>query len=117
MPLKLIAFLFFLMPVALLAAPPEKAAPAPKKPQPPKAASAKSAPANPGYHVAKEIPLGGEGGWDYLTVDSAARRLYISHATKVVVVDVDSDKIVGEIGNLSGVHGIAVAQDLGRGFI
>ena len=84
---------------------------------PKKAAPAKPAPAKSGYHVSKEIPIGGEGGWDYLTVDSAARRLYISHATKVVVVDVDSDKTVGEIGNLSGVHGIAVAPDLGRGFI
>ncbi len=76
-----------------------------------------AAAAAPGYHLAKEIPLGGEGGWDYLTVDSAARRLYVSHATKVVVVDVDSGKTVGEVGNLSGVHGIAVAADLGRGFI
>jgi DNA-binding beta-propeller fold protein YncE len=74
-------------------------------------------PAAPGYHLAKEITLGGEGGWDYLTVDSAARRLYVSHSTKVVVVDVDSGKTVGEVGNLSGVHGIAIAADLGRGFI
>jgi DNA-binding beta-propeller fold protein YncE len=76
-----------------------------------------TAAAAPGYHLAKELPLGGEGGWDYLTVDSAARRLYVSHATKVVVVDVDSGKTVGEVGNLSGVHGIAIAGDLGRGFI
>jgi DNA-binding beta-propeller fold protein YncE len=76
-----------------------------------------AAPAAPGYHLAKEIPLGGEGGWDYLTVDSAGRRLYVSHAAKVVVVDVDSGKTVGEVGNLSGVHGIAIASDLGRGFI
>jgi len=69
------------------------------------------------YHVSKELPLGGEGGWDYLTVDAAARRVYVSHATKVVVVDADSGKVVGEVGNLSGVHGIAVAPDLGRGFI
>ena len=81
------------------------------------AKAAKPAPAKSGYHVASEIPIGGEGGWDYLTVDSAARRLYISHAAKVVVVDVDSGKTVGEIGNLSGVHGIAVAPYLGRGFI
>ncbi|MFY9822425.1 MAG: YncE family protein [Thermoanaerobaculia bacterium] len=90
--------------------------------EPVKAASAKSAPAKPvpaksGYHVAKDIPIGGEGGWDYLLVDSMARRLYISHATKVVVLDVDNDKTVGEIGNLSGVHGIAVATDYGRGYI
>jgi DNA-binding beta-propeller fold protein YncE len=97
------------------AAPEKKAAPA--KPAPAKPAPEKSTPGKSGYHVAREIPIGGEGGWDYLTVDSGARRLYISHATKVVVVDVDSDKIVGEVGNLSGVHGIAVAPDLGRGFI
>ncbi len=90
---------------------------APQGAAPAKVAPAKPTPAKSGYHVAKEIPIGGEGGWDYLTVDSAARRLYVSHATKVVVVDVDSDKIVGEIGNLSGVHGIAVAPELGRGFI
>jgi len=70
-----------------------------------------------GYHVAKEITLGGEGGWDYLTVDPAARRLYVSHSTRVEVVDVDSGKAVGQVQNLSGVHGIAVAGDLGRGFI
>jgi len=69
------------------------------------------------YHVSKELPLGGEGGWDYLTVDAAARRVYVSHATKVIVVDADSGKVVGEVGNLSGVHGIALAPDLGRGFI
>jgi DNA-binding beta-propeller fold protein YncE len=112
MPSRLIAFLFFLMPVALLGVPPAKTASTPVK-----AAPAKAAPAKSGYHVVKEIPIGGEGGWDYLTVDSAARRLYVSHATKVVVVDVDSDQKVGEIGNLSGVHGIALAKDYGRGYI
>ena len=71
----------------------------------------------PGYHVVREIHLAGDGGWDYLTVDSAARRLYVSHSTRVNVVDVDSGKPVGEVQNLSGVHGIAIAQDLGRGFI
>jgi DNA-binding beta-propeller fold protein YncE len=70
-----------------------------------------------GYHVVKEIPLGGEGGWDYLTVDAAARRLYVSHSTKVTVLDADSGKTVGDVQNLSGVHGIALAGDLGRGFI
>jgi DNA-binding beta-propeller fold protein YncE len=76
-----------------------------------------AAPAKSGYHVAREIKLGGEGGWDYLTVDPAARRLYVSHSTKVTVVDVDSGKRVGDIQNLSGVHGIALAPDLNRGFI
>ena len=70
-----------------------------------------------GYRVVKEIKLGGEGGWDYLSVDPAARRLYVSHSTKVTVIDADSGKTVGDVRNLSGVHGIAVAHDLGRGFI
>lgn len=69
-----------------------------------------------GYHLVKKIPAGGEGGWDYLTFDSATRRLFISRATKVVVFDVDSGKVAGEIPNTEGVHGIALAQDLGRGF-
>ena len=50
------------------------------------------------YQVIKKIPVGGEGGWDYLTLDSAARRLYVSHATKVVVIDVDKGEIVGFLG-------------------
>src|SRR5246500_266570 len=70
-----------------------------------------------GYHVIGEIKAGGEGGWDYLTVDSAARRLYVSHATHVVVVDLDADKVVGDIPDTPGVHGIAIAPELGRGFI
>jgi DNA-binding beta-propeller fold protein YncE len=80
-------------------------------------ASAPSSAPSSGYHVAQEIKIGGEGGWDYLAVDAAARRLYVSHATQVAVIDVDSGKVVGEIPNLSGVHGIAVASDLGRGYI
>jgi DNA-binding beta-propeller fold protein YncE len=69
------------------------------------------------YRRLKEIPIGGEGGWDYLSVDGSARRLYVSHATKVVVVDLDKDAVVGEIAPAPGVHGIAVAPDLGRGFV
>jgi DNA-binding beta-propeller fold protein YncE len=68
------------------------------------------------YRFVKEIPVGGEGGWDYLSVDSAAHRLYVSHATKVVVIDTQLNKVVGEIGDTPGVHGFAVAPDLGRGF-
>jgi DNA-binding beta-propeller fold protein YncE len=64
----------------------------------------------------KEIPIGGDGGWDYLTVDGVARRLYVSHGIKMVVVDIDHDRIVGEIPDTPGVHGIAIAPDLGRGF-
>ncbi|MDP9120474.1 MAG: YncE family protein [Acidobacteriota bacterium] len=75
-----------------------------------------AAPAS-GYHVLKTIPVGGEGGWDYLTVDSEARRLYVTRGTRVMVFDADSGKPVGEIPNLSGVHGVAVAPDSGRGFV
>jgi DNA-binding beta-propeller fold protein YncE len=70
-----------------------------------------------GYHVLTEIKIGGEGGWDYLSVDSAARRLYVSHATHVVVVDLDKNAVVGDIPDTPGVHGIAIAKDLGKGFI
>jgi DNA-binding beta-propeller fold protein YncE len=70
-----------------------------------------------GYHVFKKVALPGGGGWDYLTVDESARRLYVSHATQVVVLDADSLDIVGKIPDLAGVHGIAVAPDFGRGFI
>ena len=64
----------------------------------------------------KSIPIGGEGGWDCLSVDSAARRLYVTHATKVVVVDIDQNKTVGEITDTPGVHGFAIAPELSRGF-
>src|SRR3954463_3696262 len=73
--------------------------------------------ASTGYHILGDVKIGGEGGWDYLTVDSAARRLYVSHATHVVVIDLDSQKIVGDIPDTPGVHGIAIAPELNRGFI
>jgi DNA-binding beta-propeller fold protein YncE len=73
--------------------------------------------AGTGYHILNEIKVGGEGGWDYLTVDSAASRLYLSHATHVVVVDLASGKVVGDIPDTPGVHGIALAPELGKGFI
>ena len=69
------------------------------------------------YHVAKRIPAGGEGGWDYLAADTAGHRLYISRATHVMVIDTDRDSVVGDIGDTPGVHGIAIANLLGRGFI
>ena len=69
------------------------------------------------YHLLKEIPIGGEGGWDYVSIDETSRRLFVSHATKVVVVDLDTDKIVGEIADTPGVHGIALAPQLGRCFV
>src|SRR5438128_6530270 len=73
--------------------------------------------ADPGLHVVKTYTLGGEGGWDYLKLDPDSRRLYISRSTHVMVVDTDSGKSVGDIGDTPGVHGIALAPDLGRGFI
>ncbi|MDQ1389219.1 MAG: hypothetical protein QOF56_2673 [Acidobacteriaceae bacterium] len=73
--------------------------------------------AGPGYKVVKTYQVGGDGGWDYLTADAAARRLYISRATHVIVLDLDSGKTVGDIADTPGVHGIALAPDLGRGFV
>jgi YVTN family beta-propeller protein len=70
-----------------------------------------------GYTVIKKIPIPGQGSWDYLAVDEAARRLYVSHGTQVEVLDVDSGTIVGKIENTQGVHGIAIAAELGRGFV
>ncbi len=87
---------------------------------PPAAPPAASVAANPlgsGYHLIKTIPVGGDGGWDYLSFDTRARRLYISRGTRVIVLDAESGKVAAEIPNLSGVHGIALADDLGRGFI
>ena len=73
--------------------------------------------AGEGYKVIGKIKIGGEGRWDYLTMDSQNRRLYVSHGTAVEVVDPDAGKVVGTIGQLHGVHGIAIADDLGKGFI
>jgi len=68
------------------------------------------------YHFVKEIAIGGEGGWDYLSVDTVARRLYVSHGGQVVVMDVDQQTVVGQIADTPGVHGFALAPDLQRGF-
>jgi DNA-binding beta-propeller fold protein YncE len=72
--------------------------------------------ADPNYHVVSEIQIGGDGGWDYLIVDPVTHRLYVSHATRIVVADIDTGKVVGEIPDTPGVHGIAIAPDLGRAF-
>ncbi|MDX6529284.1 MAG: hypothetical protein QOH41_1574 [Blastocatellia bacterium] len=68
-----------------------------------------------GYHVTKTLKLGGDGGWDYLTVN--ARRVFISRGTHVMVVDADTGALVGDIPNTNGVHGIAIVPDLDKGFI
>jgi YVTN family beta-propeller protein len=69
-----------------------------------------------GYHLKTKISLGGEGGWDYLTFDPGSGWLYIARATHVVVLDPASGKVVGDIPDTAGVHGIALAPELGRGF-
>jgi DNA-binding beta-propeller fold protein YncE len=69
------------------------------------------------YKQLAEIKAGGDGGWDYLAVDSAAGRLYVSHATKVVVIDMVKNAVAGEMAPAPGVHGIAIAPELGRGWI
>lgn len=68
------------------------------------------------YRLVKEIPVGGEGGWDALTADSDSHRLYVSHATKVVVIDTEKNSVIAEYGDMPGVHGFAVAPELNRGF-
>ncbi len=72
--------------------------------------------AGPGYHVATTYKLGGDGGWDYLITDPDSRHTYISRGTHVMVIDADSGKSVGDIADTPGVHGIALAPELGRGF-
>jgi DNA-binding beta-propeller fold protein YncE len=75
-----------------------------------------AAPQASGYHVIRRMPVGGDGNWDYLRVDPDAHRLYISRGTHMMVVDEVSGKVVGDIPDTAGVHGIALATDLGRGF-
>src|SRR6266478_3897723 len=69
-----------------------------------------------GYKVQARYPVPGTGGWDYVTLDSASRRLYISHATQVEVLDADTGKLVGTIPDTPGVHGIAIAAAFKHGF-
>lgn len=71
---------------------------------------------SPNYKFIKEITVGGDGGWDYLSIDAANRRLYVSHATKFVVIDIDQDKVVGEVEDTPGIHGIAIASELKKVF-
>src|SRR5580704_7721004 len=69
-----------------------------------------------GYHLVKKVKLGGSGGWDYLEVDPATHRLFISRGTHVIVVDPDQGKIIGDIPDTQGVHGIAFAEESNKGF-
>jgi len=69
------------------------------------------------YKVTKRFSLGGDGGWDYLTIDSLARRAYIARSDRVMVVDIDSGKLISEIDGMQRVHGVALAGELNRGFV
>jgi YVTN family beta-propeller protein len=69
------------------------------------------------YQPSKKVSVPGTGGWDYVTVDHEARRVYVSHSTQVDVLDADTGAIVGTIPNTPGVHGVAVASEFGRGYI
>ena len=69
------------------------------------------------YSITSKIPINGATSFDYLTVDEAARRLYVSHGTQVEVLDIDSLKAIGTIPKTPGVHGVAIAPELGRGFV
>lgn len=76
------------------------------------------APASPqSYEVTGRIQIGGSGGWDYLTADAANHRLYVSHGGEVVVADLNSNRVLGRISGMNRIHGIALANDLGYGFI
>jgi DNA-binding beta-propeller fold protein YncE len=70
-----------------------------------------------GYSVIKKIPIPGAGRWDYLSIDEAGRRLYVSHGTQVEVLDIDTLAVVGNIPKTPGVHGVAIAPESGRGFV
>jgi YVTN family beta-propeller protein len=70
-----------------------------------------------GYHLLRSIPVGGAGGWDYLTVDEPGQRLFVSHETQVEVIDLASNSVTGKIRDTPGVHGIALALEEGRGFV
>jgi len=72
--------------------------------------------ATPGYHVIHRINTGGEGGWDYITVDPEGNRLFVSRGTHAMVIDLGRDSVVGDIPNTGGIHGVALAPELNRGF-
>src|SRR5215831_14372178 len=73
-------------------------------------------PAQGQYQLKQKFVLGGDGGWDYLTYDPVGKRLFISRGTRVMVVDPAKGTVLSEIPDTAGVHGIALAQDLGKGF-
>jgi len=79
-------------------------------------ASESSAQTQAGYHVGRKLTVGGEGGWDYLVVDTTSRRLFLSRGTHVMVMDIVRDSVIGDIPNTAGVHGVALVPELNKGF-
>jgi len=75
-----------------------------------------AAPQAGNYHVIRRIPVGGEGGWDYLRVDPDTHRIYISRGTHMMVVDENTGKVIGDLPDTKGIHGVALAPELGKGF-
>ncbi|MFL5243910.1 MAG: YncE family protein [Gemmataceae bacterium] len=75
-----------------------------------------SEPADSGFHVLKKMEIGGEGGWDYLTMDSSTGRLYIARSDRVMVVDVEKGKVIGEVAKTPGIHGVALVPKRKKGF-
>ena len=69
------------------------------------------------YHIVKRIPIAGDTGWDYITADTDGRRLYVPHGVEVIVLDLDTGEAIGKIAGLRDAHGVAVAREVGRGFI
>ena len=80
-------------------------------------AGSQAAPQDSGFRVLRTIHLGGEGNWDYVTVDSDARRVYIPRGTHIMVIDADSGKQIADIQGMNGLHGVAVATEFNRGFV
>ncbi|MGH9356781.1 MAG: YncE family protein [Terriglobia bacterium] len=79
-------------------------------------AGSPASPEAPNYHLVRRILLGGAGSWDYMTLDNAAHRLYVTDHTHVMVVNPGSGKVVGNIPDTQGVHGVALDPELGLGF-
>src|SRR5882757_6553212 len=69
------------------------------------------------FTLDKKISISGNGGYDYMKIDSSSKRLYVSHGNAVSVIDLKTEQVIGSIGNLVGVHGIAIAPEFQKGFI
>src|SRR5579863_2415011 len=76
-----------------------------------------SSPAQTTWDVSRTMHIGGEGGWDYLTVDSQTHRLFVPRSTHTLVLDADCGKVLGDIPGQRTAHGVAIVPSLGRGFI